>query len=72
MSLDILDIIELWREWVVDVDDDDFPIRFFFVEQCHNAKNLDLFNLTSVAYKLADLADIKWVIVTFGLGLWMN
>lgn len=32
MAFNILDIIETRCQWVVDVDDDNFPIRLFLVE----------------------------------------
>ena len=69
MPLHILDIIELGCQWVVDVDHDDLPVGLFLVEQSHDAKNLNLLNLTSVADQLANFADIEWVIITLGFGL---
>lgn len=72
VTLDVFDVVELWSEGVMDVDDDDFPVCFAFVEQGHDAENLDLLDLTCVTNLLADLADIKRVIVTLGLGLCMS
>jgi len=31
-----------------------------------------LLDLASVADELTDLADVEWVVVTLGLGLWVN
>ena len=31
MSLDVLDVVELWCERIVDIDDDDLPVRLAFV-----------------------------------------
>lgn len=72
MTLDILNIIELGGQWVVDIDDDNLPVSFLLIEQSHDTKNLDLLDLARVSNQLANLAYIQWVIVTFGLGLWVN
>ena len=72
MALDVLDVVELWSEGVVDVDDDDFPVCLAFVEEGHDAEDLDLFHLTSVTNLLADLADVKRVVVTLCLCLCMS
>ena len=56
----------------MDVDDNDFPVCLAFVEQGHDAEDLDLFHLTGVTNLLADLADIERVIITLCLGLCMN
>lgn len=68
VSLDVLDIVQLGSQGVVYVDDDDLPVRLFFVKQGHDAQNLDLLDLTNVTDKLANLADIKGVVITLGLG----
>lgn len=72
VSLDILDVVELWSQWVVDVDDDDLPVGLLLVEKSHDTKDLDLLDLTRVSDKFTDLADVQWVIVTLGLGLWVD
>lgn len=72
VSLHILDIVELRSKWIIDIDDDNLPISLFLVEKSHNTENLDLLDLTSVADKLADLADIKWVVIALSLGLGVN
>ncbi len=69
MSLNILDIIELGRQWVVDIDNNDLPVGLFLIKQSHDAKNLDLLDLSWVSDQFADLADVQWVIVTLGLRL---
>ena len=69
MPLDILDIIELGRERVVYVDDEDLPVRLTLVEKRHDAEDLDLLDLADVADLLADFAHIQRVVVTVGLGL---
>lgn len=51
------------------IDDDDLPIGLLLIQQSHDTKNFDLLDLTSVAYKLTDFADVKRVVVTLGLGL---
>ena len=37
MSLNILNVVKSRRQWVIDVYDDDLPIRFFFIKQSHDA-----------------------------------
>ena len=69
MALDILDIIEFGGQRVVHVNNDDLPVGLLLVKQSHDAEDLDLLDLTSVADELADLAHIKGVVVTLGLGL---
>ena len=69
VSLDVLDVVELRGEGVVDVNDDDLPVRLLLVKEGHDAKNLDLLHLAGVADELADLADVERVVVTLGLGL---
>lgn len=51
------------------IDDDDLPVGLFLIQQSHDTKNFDLLDLTSVANKLTDFADVKRVVVTLGLGL---
>ena len=72
MTLDVFNVVELWSEGVVDIDDDDFPVCFAFVEQGHDAEDLDLLHLAGVTDLLTDFADIERVIITLGLGLCMN
>lgn len=69
MTLDIFNVVELGSERILDIDDDDFPIGLAFIEQRHDAENLDLLNLTYVADLFADFADIEGVVVALGLGL---
>lgn len=69
MSLDVLNVVELGGEGVLDVDDDDLPVRLLLVEEGHDAQDLDLLHLAGVADELADLADVKRVVVALGLGL---
>ena len=63
MSLHILDIVELARKRIVDVDDDDFPVSLAFVKKCHDAEHLDLFDLANITELLADLTDIKRIVI---------
>jgi len=72
VTLDVFNVVELWSEGVVDIDDDDLPVCLAFVEQGHDAEDLDLFHLTGVTDLLADLANIERVIITPGLGLCME
>lgn len=72
MSLNILNIVELWCQGVVDINDDDLPVSLLLVKKGHDTEDLDLLDLSWVTDKLADLADIQWVVVALGLGLWVD
>ena len=69
VPLNILDVVQLGRERIPNVDDKNFPVGLTLIEQSHDTENLDLLDLASVADELANLADIERVIVTLGLGL---
>ena len=71
MALDVLDVIQLGRERVLDIDDEDLPVRLALVEERHDPKDLDLLDLSDVSDLLANLADIQRIIVALGLGLGM-
>lgn len=72
VALNILDVVELGGQGILDVDDDDLPVSLLLVEQSHNTEDLDLLDLTGVTDELANLADIKRVVVTLGLRLGVN
>jgi hypothetical protein len=72
VSLDILDIVELRRQRVLDIDNDNLPVRLLFIEQRHDAENLDLLDLAGLADKLANLTHVERVVVAFGFGLGVN
>lgn len=69
MALNVLNVVELGGERVVDVNDNDLPVRLLLVEKGHNTEDLDLLDLARVADKLANLADVERVVITLGLGL---
>ena len=69
MALDVLNVVELGRQRVVDVDDDDLPVGLALVEQSHDAEDLDLLDLASVANRLANLANIERIVIALGFGL---
>lgn len=69
MTLDILNIVELRRKGILDVDDNDLPVGLLLVEESHHTENLDLLDLTGVADKLTNLADVERIVITLGLGL---
>jgi hypothetical protein len=72
VALDILNVVELGSKRVIDVNDNDLPVSLLFVEESHDTEDLDLLDLTRLADKLANLAHIQWVVVSLGLGLWVN
>lgn len=69
MTLDILDIVQLGRERVLDVDDEDLPVGLAFVEEGHDAEDFDLLDLPYITHLFANLTDVQWVVVAVGLGL---
>jgi hypothetical protein len=69
VALDVLDIVELGGQRVVHVDDHDLPVGLALVKQGHDAKDLDLDDISGLVDKLADLADVQRVVVALGLGL---
>jgi len=72
VAFDILDIVQLGSERVVDVDNDNFPVRLTLIEEGHDTENLDLFDLTSVTDLFTNLANIERIVVTLGLGFGMR
>lgn len=69
VTLNILNVVELGGKRVVDVDDNDLPVGLLLVDQSHDTEDLDLLDLTGVADKLTDLANVERVVITLGLGL---
>ena len=67
MPFNVFNVIQLWSQRVIDVNNDDLPVRLFLVEECHYTEDLDLFDLAGGSNQLANLADIKWVVVALGL-----
>jgi len=72
MPLDIFDVVELGGQRVLDIDDDDFPVSLAFVEEGHDAENLDLLDLTNIADLLSDLTDIEGIVIAPRLRLGMR
>ena len=71
MSLDIFDVIESRCQWIIDVNDNNLPVRLLLVEQGHNSEDLDLLDLSRGCNELTNLADIERIVVTLGLGFRM-
>jgi hypothetical protein len=69
VALNILNVVEFWGQRILNINNDDLPVGLLLIEQRHHAEDLDLLDLTGVADELANLADIKRVIVALGLGL---
>lgn len=51
------------------IDDNDLPVGLFLIQKSHDAENFDLLDLTSVANKFANLANIKRIVVALGFSL---
>jgi hypothetical protein len=69
MALNILDVVQLARERVLDVNDDDLPVGLALVEECHDTKDLNLLDLADEPDLLADFADVEGVVVALSFGL---
>jgi len=69
VPLNVLNIVELGGKWILNIDDEDFPVGFSFIEQRHDTQNFDLLDLANVSHLLTDFTDVKGVIVAFGLCL---
>lgn len=69
VALDVLDVVEFRGQGVVDVDDEDLPVGFAFVEECHHAQHFDLLDLPGVADGFADFAHVERVVVAGGFGV---
>lgn len=69
VPLDILDIVELGRQGVVDIDDNDLPVGLSLIKEGHDSEDLDLLDLTRVSDGLSNLADVEGVVVSVRLGL---
>lgn len=69
MPLNIFNIIELRGQRILDVNDENLPIRLAFVKERHDTENLDLLDLADVTNLFTNLADIERVIITLGFGL---
>ena len=72
MTFDILNIVQFGGQWIVDINDNNLPVGFFLIEKCHDTKDFDLLDLTRVANQFTNFANIQWIIVTLGLGFWVN
>jgi hypothetical protein len=71
MTLDVFNVVQLGRERVLNVDDEDFPVGFAFVEKGHDAEDLDLLDLSDISHLFSDLANVQRIVVASGLGLCM-
>jgi hypothetical protein len=69
MALDILNIVQLGRERVLDVDDEDLPVGLAFIKEGHDAEDFNLLHLPYITHLFADLADVQRIVVAVGLGL---
>jgi hypothetical protein len=69
MTLDILNIVQLGRERVLNVDDEDLPVSLALVKESHDAEDFDLLDLPYITHLFADLADVKRIVVAVGLSL---
>jgi hypothetical protein len=72
VTFDIFDVVELGSQRVLHINDNDLPVGLLLVKEGHDAKNLDLLDLTGFCDQLTDLADVERVIVPLGLSLRVN
>lgn len=69
MPFDIFDVIELRCQGVVDINNEDLPIRLALVKQRHDTEDLDLLDLPNISDLLADLTNVQRIVVALGLSL---
>ena len=72
MPFNILDIVQLGRKRIVNVDDENLPIGLAFVEKGHDAQDFDLLDLADIAYLFSDFTDVERVVVSFCFCFGMN
>ena len=72
MTLDIFDVVQLWSKGVGNVDDNNLPVCLALIEESHDTEDLDLFDLAGVPDLFTDLANVKGIVVTLGLGFRMG
>lgn len=71
MFVDVVDVIELVGKRVLDVNNEDLPVRFAVIQEAHDAEGLDLLDLADMADALANLEGVEGIIVSFGTGVRM-
>ena len=69
VPLNIFDVVELGCKRVLDINDDDFPVRLTLVKESHDTEDLDLLHLPDIADLLTNLTDVEGIVVTLGFGL---
>ena len=69
MTLNVLNVVQLARERVLNVNNNDLPVGLTLIEESHDTEDLDLLDLADVADLFTDLANIERIVVTLGLGL---
>src|SRR5277367_2714845 len=72
MSFHVFDVVEFGGQWIIDINSNDFPIRFALVEKSHCSKNFDLLDLSWVTDFLANFTHIKRIIITLRFSLRMR
>jgi hypothetical protein len=72
MPFNILNIVQLGRKRIVNVDDENLPIGLAFVEKGHDAQDFDLLDLADIAYLFSDFTDVERVVVAFCFCFGMN
>lgn len=63
MPPDIINVVQLASKRIQDIDDNDFPISLALVQKGHDTENLDLLDLANEPNTLANLADVKRIVV---------
>lgn len=72
VTLDIFNVVQLVCKRVVDIDYNDLPVCFSFVEKSHDTQDFHLFDLASVTNLLTNLAHVERVIVALCFGVWVR
>lgn len=64
----IRNVVGLVCLWVIDIDGDNFPIGFTFIDQTNDSEYFNLYNLTMFGDSWTDFNDINRIVITFGIG----
>lgn len=72
MSLNVLNVMKLGRQWIVNINDNDLPVRLLLVEQGHRTENLDALDLASMSDIFSNLTDVERIVVAMVFGVFVK
>ena len=68
MALDILYIVQPRGQRIIDINDNNLPVRLALVQKRHNSQDFDLLDLTRRGDELTNLTYIERIIIPLGFG----